>query len=307
MSVLLLVFMPMLMMAGYLLDDVFSNEDGDDAADDTSPDSGMAPRTEDDLLTGTAGNDALDGQSGDDTLSGLDGNDTLMGGAGADLLEGGAGDDQLSGGAGADTLSGGDGDDSLDGNGGDDLIAGGAGEDTLQGQFGDDTLRGGADDDILFGGTGDDLLDGGAGNDVLTDYEGADTLRGGGGTDALLGFVAGRFTPYGAELYGDAGNDWLVGDRLDTLTGGEGSDSFTIYDVADGAALITDFDRATDSLRIVVDGVSGTDPASLTLQQRLAADGSGLEIVVNGQVMAKLAGLGLTPPITVDLAIEGLT
>ena len=29
--------------------------------------------------------------------------------------------------------------------------------------------------------------------------------------------------------------------------------------------------------------------------------------MVNGQVMVKLAGLGLTPPIAVDLAIEGLT
>ncbi|MDX1819908.1 MAG: calcium-binding protein [Paracoccaceae bacterium] len=308
MSVLVLLFLPMLMLGGLLVDGIGADDDdGEPATPETPPDQDITPPPTDDLLTGTLANDSLDGQAGDDTLSGLDGNDTLAGGPGTDLLRGGAGADLLTGGAGADTLSGGDGNDSFEGNGGDDLITGETGEDTLLGQFGDDTLRGGTGDDILRGGAGNDMLDGGTGSDILEDYEGEDTLRGGGGSDALLGYVAGRFDPQGAQLFGEDGNDWLVGDRQDSLTGGAGEDSFNIYDLGDDATLITDFDPASDSLRIVVDGVSGTDPATLTLQQRLAADGSGLEVLVNGQVMVKLAGLGLTPPIAVDLAIEGLT
>ena len=132
-------------------------------------------------------------------------------GAGDDATRGGYHDDRLTGGAGNDHLLGG----GLGGDG-DDVITGGG-----LGEAGDDHLIGGGE-----GGPGNDLIEGegtgGSGNDRFVirgrgPY--AVTARGGPGSDrftVLTGF---------AKLYGDGGNDVLVGGpRGDRLDGGSGRD-----------------------------------------------------------------------------------
>jgi Ca2+-binding RTX toxin-like protein len=258
-------------------------------------------------IVNLGGPPATEGTEGPDTIEGGTGADSIRGLGGNDLIDALGGNDSAQGGQGADRIFGGDGDDSLEGNGGNDLIDGGDGADELFGQFGNDTLRGRTGNDTLLGGTGDDLLDGGADNDILIDYEGADSLFGGAGSDALAGFVAARFSPSGQFLSGGTDNDMLGGDRLDTMTGGEGEDSFVLFDVGDGAALITDFDPALDSLRIIVDGEDGADTSGLEVLRRPTPDGGGLEIVVAGEVQAILQQVRPEAVFEVELVSQQLS
>jgi ELWxxDGT repeat protein len=155
-------------------------------------------------------------------LYGEDDNDVLTGGDGDDLLDGGAGADHLLGGAGDDDLQG----------GGDYIV-------NQYEDWGGDTLDGGLGADHLSGGPGyKDTLDYSArtaGVTVSTDGRGHDgapgerdnvagdfeTILGGAGDDYLVEsgveFVA---------LYGNGGNDTLVGDA-DALYGGAGNDLLT--------------------------------------------------------------------------------
>ena len=88
------------------------------------------------------------------------------------------------------------------------------GNDSLfaQGYAGNDTLWGDIYNDSLYGGSGDDVLLGYAGNDLLVGGLGSDSLYGGSGDDILRGFSGG----YNREV--------------DSLTGGEGSDTFMLGD-----------------------------------------------------------------------------
>ncbi|HEY9831565.1 MAG TPA: calcium-binding protein [Stenomitos sp.] len=175
-------------------------------------------------------------------VTGTQYDDVLRGGAGNDTLIGGAGNDILNGGAGNDTL--------IDTNG---TVDGGAGIDTLV-----------ADYSQLNNGYGVDVGNNGAnaifsrlsGNPVLeysnveqfkitgTQYD--DVLRGGVGNDALNGGNGNDFLQGGSGTIG-------VGE-LDTLTGGQGADIFSLVDKfgnpayatddINGFALITDFNMA---------------------------------------------------------------
>lgn len=87
------------------------------------------------------------------------------------------------------------------------------------------TIDGGAGNDSIIGGKYNDTLYGGAGNDTIYGNDGNDMIYGGAGDDVLYG-GSGDFN----YLFGDAGNDLLVGDensRYDYLYGGTGDD--TIY------------------------------------------------------------------------------
>lgn len=111
---------------------------------------------------------------------------------------------------------------------------------------GDDVLLGGAGDDRIFGNSGDDLLVGGQGDDVIfgadmsrgriIDLGEVDRLTGGDGADI---FVLGSNT---GVLY----TDLPVG-YGELYTG----DSFRS---SDNRAIITDFDRAEDTLALWTDG-----------------------------------------------------
>ncbi|HHC29884.1 MAG TPA: hypothetical protein ENK80_04905 [Rhodobacterales bacterium] len=167
-----------------------------------------------------------------------DGNDVLVATDGNDYADGGSGDDTLTGRAGDDKLSGGEGDDTLNGGSGDDAIWGGAGNDVIKGHGDDDTIFGGDGDDVIEGGYGDDEIFGGEGNDTISSDllnspgqmgRGIDVIDGGGGDDNIF-----------------------LGDG-DTATGGEGADTFEVFEIASpdaAAANITDFNASEDSLHV---------------------------------------------------------
>jgi Ca2+-binding RTX toxin-like protein len=229
-----------------------------------------------DTLRGTEADDKIDGLAGNDDINGFGGNDEIYGGAGNDTIEGSTGKDTLYGGDGNDTIIGPEGDDVMYGDrGGDTLIGGFAGKNTMYGGLGNDTLNGDADDDKLYGNEGNDKLDGGDDNDRLNGNEGNDLLDGGFGNDTLKGdrdndTLIGNFG--NDTLSGGAGNDFLFGLRnfddpsyiilsqIDTLTGGEGRDTFAVtytYDDRNSTTpgtndyvLITDFQPNRDFIQL---------------------------------------------------------
>ena len=158
---------------------------------------------------GTDDDDVLSGTTEDDTLSGLLGADDILGAAGDDLIDGGAGNDTLKGGRGADTILGGI---------GRDVIRGGAGNDFLRGNFADDLISGNTGSDVLWGEFGNDELRGGKGNDILIGGRGNDNLRGNSGSDRLIGVDTININ-----------SDFGIGE-IDTLTGGEGDDTYILAD-----------------------------------------------------------------------------
>jgi Ca2+-binding RTX toxin-like protein len=219
----------------------------------------------------TAGNDTIDGGDGQDIILGMLGTDTVHGGAANDTIYSTGsgsffGDDGydyvfaasntsmeiLDGGADADTVdttsfstdysinlatgvtnyanesfvnfeyaTTGAGNDTVIGTDEYNFIQTGAGNDLVEGGGGNDNLQGDAGSDTLYGGEGDDYLGGGyssAGNDV-------DTLVGGGGNDTLF----------------------LVGGMQDGggVSGGEGIDTFNLYNVFDAAEVIVQLDGVT--------------------------------------------------------------
>ncbi|MGK7912798.1 MAG: calcium-binding protein [Synechococcus sp.] len=214
-----------------------------------------------DLLDGNGGNDTLYGGKGEDKLYGDDGNDSLYGGddndlvsgndghdavyggegddrlygsEGNDVLDGGEGNDRLSGGEDNDVLRGGDDNDRLYGGDNDDQLYGGDNDDRLYGGDNDDRLYGGSDNDRLYGQSHNDYLSGDAGNDILYGGDGHDTLLGGKGNDIL----------YGSKRYSRSFGD------VDSLTGGEGADTFVLgrtrgsHYLGSGGVRILDFNRS---------------------------------------------------------------
>lgn len=131
---------------------------------------------------------------------------------------------------------------------GNDTLYGNSLHNYIYGYGGNDCLSGAGGDDTLLDGDGNDTLSGGDGNDYLSAGSGDDRLFGGNGSDNLVG---------------DDGNDFLLGTHTDiwdsyeydTLTGGNGADTFALrswkgpvefsYEVdgyqGAGYATITDF------------------------------------------------------------------
>ena len=141
------------------------------------------------------------------------------------------------------------------------------------GENGNDTILGGSNDqtiDTIYGGKGTDKLYGKNGRDNLYGDEGNDILYGGNGNDFLSGSQGND------RLYGNSDSDYLRGytpsnnksrnDR-DILTGGAGRDTFELaqhsagssvnrnpYAYAPGYAVITDFNRNEDKIRLTWKG-----------------------------------------------------
>ncbi|MFC0624645.1 calcium-binding protein [Kribbella deserti] len=136
----------------------------------------------------------------------------------------GDGNDRILGGAGIDTVSAGGANDLAELFGGNDLACGQEGKDTLRGGGDKDHLWGGKDADILygdagvdyvFGNTGNDVAYGGTEADVIEGNNGADWATGGAGDDLIYGGTraAGRTDTGNDDLYGDLGQDRLIGDN----------------------------------------------------------------------------------------------
>jgi Ca2+-binding RTX toxin-like protein len=245
----------------------------------------------DELIVGFNGADLLNGAAGVDLLVGDEGADTLNGGAGNDILLGGAGDDQATGGSGTDLLVGGAGDDSLSGDEGNDLLVG---------MDGANTLNGGAGNDVLIGLTPDQISP----SDILDGLERADFVeavedRYGAISTGLENRVVQNLFSVGGEasedrLIGGDGDDVLIGDRADVMTGGAGADTFSalVPPVPDNPAdpnfgqvvRIEDYRTGEDQIEVLV---QGTGAASVTVVQGDA----GLTVRVNGVNVAYLPGL----------------
>jgi Ca2+-binding RTX toxin-like protein len=264
------------------------------------------------VITGTSANDARDGGTGDDLILGNSGNDTIFGNGADDLLLGEAGADSIVGDQGYDTILGGAGNDTIDGGVGLDLLIGGAGDDSILGGEGNDTISGSSGRDTLNGGSGNDLISGvdvGPKLDALainlidssSNAASRDLDLANYAVDTYGNVVIGDYLArIGAGLrsadtdtsddilLGGAGNDIILADYSDTITGGAGADSFVVFsDGANEAVTVTDLVVAEDVLRIVV--ASGTNPAVSFVNG--ATPAIGVSVVIAGDVVAVLQGL----------------
>ena len=298
------------LLAGVNGDDIIVGANGNDLIFGRKGDDILDSGDNNDRVFGNEGNDIVIGGEGDDTLEGLSEKDAIFGGNGNDFLDGGDNNDVIYGGNDQDAMFGRDGNDILNGENGNDFADGGFGNDVAGGGPGNDTVYGGNGDDQLFGASDDDIVSGDIGNDVISGGLGNDTVVGGGddafgddivngdeGDDLLLGEAGNDI------LNGGTGNDILIGvnpntpefgefgkEELDTLTGGQGGDTFVLgsllqidnsnniyYNDGDpstedqGYAVITDFEfsgvdkiELVDSLDSYSLGASPVDSSSGT-------------------------------------------
>ena len=129
----------------------------------------------------------------------------------------------------------------------DDLAALAAGQGTrwndwLYGSEEDDWFQAGNGEDYGFGGSGDDTIFGGAGADTLIGDAGNDSLYGGDGPDFIDGGSGDDFIVAG-------GNS--LSTQVDSLWGGEGSDTYVIELGADARTYIVDTDVAGDDHDVI--------------------------------------------------------
>ena len=213
------------------------------------------------------------------------GDDDLTGSSGSDYADLGSGADRAAMGAGNDIVEAQDGNDSVLGGNGNDLALGGLGDDWLDGGLDNDSLAGEDGDDWLMGGSGSDILSGGAGDDVIS------------GFSSLGGATASMTASDGADqLFGGAGDDRFILGRGDSATGGAGADTFEMdARWGDGTAgfVITDY---SDADQLVLHYAAETDPDSSEpvipeIEVRLSADGQSSLVVMDGTVIATVAGV----------------
>ena len=226
-----------------------------------------------DTLLGRDGNDLLNGGAGNDSLDGGAGNDSLAGAAGDDSVFGGLGNDTLRGGAGQDTLLGGDGDDSIIASLGDgvDSISGGEGGDTFEfiGNSAANTFNVGQatgrltiSNDTTTQTIASDIelvqitALGGTDRVTVADLTGVGLtevrLNLGAGNDRLLSDPGAKLGSVQLRVFGEAGNDLLIGtDSADFLSGGDGNDTLIGNDGND----TLNGDAGLDS----IDGGAGSD------------------------------------------------
>lgn len=210
------------------------------------------------------------------------------------------------------TIQGRGGDDMVDLTGpSNDIILGGDGDDNVSPGDGDDEVFLGRGDDFFgdIGGRndpdygGDDLVRGQAGNDTLISVGGQDTLFGDTGNDVIN---TNDFLPQfdGVQArpdmgFGGLGDDQMLFDDGDTVSGGEGVDEFQLQVASTKATAvtITDFDPATEALQINISDGSNplfTNQNSFTEASEFAdlsfvQNGTDTQIVLNGaQVLAIL-------------------
>ena len=103
---------------------------------------------------------------------------------------------------------------------------------------------------------------------------------------------------------GGPGQDTINGDLNSTISGGEGADEIVIasrYGSATTPALIRDFEPTQDRLRIdtTIGGVSTIGAPTLALQT--AANGTDVEVVVNGVTAILLEGVTISDALAASI------
>ncbi|NEX46217.1 calcium-binding protein [Pseudotabrizicola algicola] len=226
-----------------------SDEAGEVEAGTTAPDE-MAGTVLNDILLGGLGRDTIEGLQGNDVIAGERGNDDLTGDEGNDVVLGGAGNDRVDGATGNDLLVGGAGNDTVTGGAGNDLLIGSSGSDTMQGGEGDDTLVG-----VEFDRYADEMARSAADLRGVLSRNFADTVSAQQLNRVSASVTSGDVAERGPDqLEGGDGNDLLLGDDGDFLSGGLGADEFAIaYRPDDAMSIITDFDHQTESLTLILD------------------------------------------------------
>ncbi|PLW82817.1 hypothetical protein CWI75_09650 [Kineobactrum sediminis] len=261
-----------------------------------------------DTIRGEAGDDAIFGMSGDDVLFGDSGNDDLIGGVGNDWISGGRGTDGVLGDDGriytsrngtAEPLY-------AIGVNAEQTISGGkhiestiyvAGELNKSVNLTPFELGG---NDIIYGGLGDDFLHGGAGDDAMSGAEALEAFY-----DAPInnGDVlaydpeTGEFADYDENaprtkiegfllnfevaddgkdrLFGDLGNDWLVGGgNSDHLYGGMGDDLLNADDDQDSLGVLND--------------TPDDDPSAAESYADIAVGGGGRDVLIGNTTTDRL-------------------
>lgn len=221
----------------------------------------------------------------------------------------------------------GDGNDRVFTNEGDDSVMGGAGDDALFLGDGEDTTISPEDiTDLAFGlyspvegmfsaldfsgDEGNDQIYGGDGADLLIDLEGSNTIYGGLGHDAIVAFDNG-LNDDPDQLFGGFGDDYVLGDRGDSLTGGAGEfDTFGVYVDALDATFVTIEDFQQDEYIAIISETATVNSVLATTQP---ADGAGVFITVDDQPVAFVKGIdalspfsyGLTPLSTAPQTVTG--
>lgn len=272
----------------------------------------------DDRLSGNAGQDRIEGSAGHDTIDGGDDRDFLFGNLGDDIIRGGNGNDLIQAHLGNDQVFGGEGDDRIEffwggidtgeGENGNDRIdirylthesfdldrpdyerergvlaegayfSGGNGDDFIYDDYGFweglyVPLKGGAGNDRIHGGG---HLFGGDGNDTLYVTNSDSRAYGGNGDDRITVFP----DLYGEVLlYGDAGNDFMVGHySVDLMFGGDGNDRMIGMAGGDYLNGGNGDDRISGGPNIV----EGTDPRTYFDSPNYIDSGAGRDNVDGG-------------------------
>lgn len=268
---------------------IFGNDDDDDSSDhDSDNETGAGEE-----ITLTPDLREVEGTSGDDTITGTDEADTVNGGAGEDLIFLGEGHDNGITGttfeAADDAISrlfGGDAAGMQD-----DLVA--LGIYGGQGGTGEDYIDGGHGNDAITGNEGNDTLRGNLGADWLIDTRGADSMHGGWGDDLLIA-VDETDSNHADHLDGSAGEDELVGDDGDTMTGGADADGFAIFwQPGDDPVTITDFGLINENLTTpsqeYLDIYVPSIPEGASFE--LVEDSAGSLVQLGGETLAVIEGL----------------
>ena len=253
-----------------LLIDNNDSDDQDDAKDDT-PDQ---PETDGDLLTGDT--DAAPAQPDAPASTVMDDGPNVVIGSNKDEIYFTKGSD--------DTAAGGPGDDE---------VFLGDGNDSSFPTFA-------SGDFIPRVDRGDDLIRGGAGDDDIKDRQGANRLYGDTGADGIDARDIAGEAPAPDELYGGYGYDLLVGDAGDTMTGGANADIFVVaqFDGVTDPVTITDMEPG--ELLVIETGDHSPD----TLDVQTAADRSGLEVRLAGELIARINGLTDPNAINIEVTAE---
>lgn len=149
------------------------------------------------------------------------------------------------------------------------------------------TIHGGNGDDYIYGGQGESTLSGGAGDDYIQAFTGhlenCQCTR----VYSLHNFMG----DLGADVIdGGAGNDFIRVEQGDTVAGGTGNDTVSVYFSADDirtlpAAQITDFSPTEDLILLRVHGgYEGEPPEALDGRLDLVETARGTEVFFDGEL-----------------------
>lgn len=268
-----------LLTTGFIIDALVNDDDSRSSSDASTED---ASNTDTETTEGTA--DLLDeaDEEEDENILGTALDDTLSGTDSDDTIEGRDGDDAISAGDGDDTVFGGNGDDSV------------AGDDNLQLGDGDDTTLATATSDL-----GNDQIRGGAGADIITDNSGSNIIYGELGADTIT-TLDDIGTAESDNVEGGFGNDTLIIDDGDIVSGGDNSDTFNVVfdELDDDAVTITDFNVDEDALVITQSVASALVTDTLTTSN--SEDQESTNVYFGDQLIAVLTG-------TPNVAAEDIT